>query len=86
MKKARLAALLKRGISLIGCHLSLDAHPELGNNAQLAKRLGLVADGALSEDGIGSVGHCRQRDGRRVRPAPRRAAGKKTAAHRPAAR
>ena len=60
MKKARLSALLRRDISLISYHLPLDAHPELGNNAQLAKRLDLVATGPLSEDGIGSVGRLRK--------------------------
>ena len=42
--RARLAALLAANINLIAYHLPLDAHPTLGNNAQLASRLGLVAD------------------------------------------
>lgn len=41
MKQRRLATLLRHDISLIAYHLPLDAHPELGNNAQLAQRLGL---------------------------------------------
>ncbi|MCG9729329.1 Nif3-like dinuclear metal center hexameric protein [Shewanella sp. Isolate13] len=42
MKQKRIKALLVNDISLFGYHLPLDAHPELGNNAQLAKVLGIV--------------------------------------------
>lgn len=38
----RAALLLKNGISLYASHLPLDAHPEVGNNAGLAKTLGLT--------------------------------------------
>ena len=41
MKKNRLKALLMNDISLLAYHLPLDAHHELGNNVQLAKKLGL---------------------------------------------
>ena len=41
-KKKRLSALLAHNINLIAYHLPLDAHPVLGNNAQLAAALGLV--------------------------------------------
>lgn len=34
--------LLDNGLALFACHLPLDAHLELGNNAQMAKRLGLL--------------------------------------------
>lgn len=37
----RLAALFKNGISLYASHLPLDAHPEVGNNMVIARRLGL---------------------------------------------
>jgi len=37
----RLALLLKNDINLAGYHLPLDAHPEIGNNAQLIKLLNL---------------------------------------------
>ncbi len=40
-KYRRIAALMKAGIGLYAYHLPLDVHPELGNNAQLAQRLGL---------------------------------------------
>ncbi|MGH7558152.1 MAG: Nif3-like dinuclear metal center hexameric protein [Gemmatimonadota bacterium] len=39
--RARVAALLDAGISLYAAHLPLDAHPEVGNNAVLARLLGL---------------------------------------------
>lgn len=47
LKQRRLKALLNADISLLAYHLPLDAHPELGNNAQLAKRLGFSATGAF---------------------------------------
>jgi putative NIF3 family GTP cyclohydrolase 1 type 2 len=41
LKKARIQLLLRNDISLCAYHLPLDAHPELGNNAQLAIVLGI---------------------------------------------
>ncbi|SDX64537.1 dinuclear metal center protein, YbgI/SA1388 family [Allochromatium warmingii] len=43
IKGRRARTLLRAGTSLIAYHLPLDAHPELGNNAQLARRLDFVA-------------------------------------------
>jgi dinuclear metal center YbgI/SA1388 family protein len=40
MKGRRIATLLRRGISLLAYHLPLDAHPEWGNNRQLAMQCG----------------------------------------------
>lgn len=40
MKGKRIRTLMQHGISLLAYHLPLDAHPQLGNNAQLAKALG----------------------------------------------
>lgn len=40
-KYRRIAGLIAAGINLYAYHLPLDVHPELGNNAQLAQRLGL---------------------------------------------
>lgn len=60
MKKRRLATLLNNDINLLAYHLPLDAHPELGNNAQLAKLLGIVTDDYMDErelQGVGLVGH-----------------------------
>ncbi|MFZ1641517.1 MAG: Nif3-like dinuclear metal center hexameric protein [Candidatus Contendobacter sp.] len=45
MKQRRLATLLRHDFSLIAYHLPLDAHPEFGNNAQLARVLGLTVTG-----------------------------------------
>jgi dinuclear metal center YbgI/SA1388 family protein len=59
MKKQRLATLLKHDMSLLGYHLPLDAHPQLGNNAQLAKLLGIRMDGVMDErelQGVGNIG------------------------------
>jgi dinuclear metal center YbgI/SA1388 family protein len=41
IKGQRIAKLYEAGISLCGYHLPLDLHPQLGNNAQLAKVLGV---------------------------------------------
>ena len=42
--KQRLALLLQHDINLFAYHLPLDAHPDLGNNAQLAHLLGFVVE------------------------------------------
>ncbi|WP_417347457.1 Nif3-like dinuclear metal center hexameric protein [Ferrimonas sp.] len=47
MKRNRIKALLDNDINLVGYHLPLDAHPTLGNNAQLAKALGLELAGPM---------------------------------------
>ncbi|MEY4474875.1 MAG: hypothetical protein RL248_642 [Pseudomonadota bacterium] len=47
MKRNRLKTLLTNDINLYGYHLPLDAHPELGNNAQLAKLLGIKVLGEI---------------------------------------
>lgn len=44
MKKKRLAFALKHDLNLIAYHLPLDAHPEVGNNTQLAHVLGFKQD------------------------------------------
>lgn len=41
MKKKRVQTLLAHDLNLFAFHLPLDAHPELGNNAQLGKLLSL---------------------------------------------
>lgn len=45
----RLKLLFQHDINLIGYHLPLDGHPEIGNNALLAQQLGLTADGRFGE-------------------------------------
>ena len=54
--KQRLALLLAHDINLFAYHLPLDAHPELGNNAQLGVRLGLQADARFGEQDLGFLG------------------------------
>jgi len=56
IKKQRIAHLLNREINLLAYHLPLDAHPELGNNAQLAKRLGISVQGHFGEQDIANYG------------------------------
>lgn len=45
----RLARLLKADIAVYGSHLPLDVHPEVGNNAVLARALGIEIAGRFSE-------------------------------------
>ena len=47
MKGRRIRKLMQHGISMIGYHLPLDAHPIIGNNAKLAELLNLTITGAL---------------------------------------
>jgi len=54
--KQRLALLLAHDINLFAYHLPLDAHPELGNNAQLAHVLGVCADARFGEQDLGFLG------------------------------
>ena len=54
--KQRLALLLRHDLNLFAYHLPLDAHPELGNNAQLGMRLGLQANARFGEQKLGFLG------------------------------
>ena len=56
IRKRRLASLLRHDISLLAYHLPLDAHPELGNNAQLAKVAGWRAEGCFGDQDLGWIG------------------------------
>ncbi len=47
MKYERIKLLLAHNINLFAYHLPLDIHPELGNNAQLAKLFGIEVTGPL---------------------------------------
>ncbi|HEX9856971.1 MAG TPA: Nif3-like dinuclear metal center hexameric protein [Paracoccaceae bacterium] len=60
IKKRRIAQLLRNDVSLLAYHLPLDAHPELGNNAQLGKLLGLEVQGRFGEQDIVCVGSLAQ--------------------------
>ncbi|MBC3946864.1 type 2 GTP cyclohydrolase I [Erwinia persicina] len=48
MKRQRLKTLLANDINLFGWHLPLDGHPEIGNNAQLAKLFGIEVKGEIA--------------------------------------
>ncbi|MGH8684668.1 MAG: Nif3-like dinuclear metal center hexameric protein [Nitrosospira sp.] len=56
MKRRRIALLMAHDISLLAYHLPLDAHPELGNNAQLARRLGFIETGRFGQQNIAMQG------------------------------
>lgn len=56
MKQRRLKTLLANDISLLAYHLPLDLHPEVGNNVQLARRLGITVEGPLDPDDARVVG------------------------------
>lgn len=56
MKRQRIALLLAHDISLLSYHLPLDAHPELGNNAQLSHKLDLRETDRFGDQGIGMLG------------------------------
>lgn len=56
VKRARLELLLRHNVSLLAYHLPLDAHPVLGNNAQLAVRLGFEVEGWFGEQDIACRG------------------------------
>lgn len=60
IKRKRLELLIKNDISLIAYHLPLDAHPELGNNAQLGKRLGFEIEGWFGEQKVAAYGNLPQ--------------------------
>ena len=59
--KQRLALLLAHDINLLAYHLPLDAHPELGNNAQLGLKLGLRAHTRFGEQEQIGRASCRER-------------------------
>lgn len=50
-KYHRVELAMRHGLNVIGYHLPLDAHPEWGNNAQLARVLGLIPDRADDDSG-----------------------------------
>lgn len=52
MKNQRIAMLIKNNINLFAYHLPLDFHAELGNNAQLARRLEFIETGRFGEQDI----------------------------------
>ena len=55
--KERMRLLLAHDINLFAYHLPLDAHPTLGNNAQLGAKLGVQWDATFGEQSLGMVGN-----------------------------
>jgi dinuclear metal center YbgI/SA1388 family protein len=62
MRKRRLGTLLANEINLLAYHLPLDAHPELGNNAQLSAKLGWLPEGRFGEQNIAWFGRLPERE------------------------
>ncbi len=56
-KKERIAALLNHNINLVGYHLPLDAHAILGNNAQLAYKMGWQIESVFGEQNLLNIGY-----------------------------
>jgi dinuclear metal center YbgI/SA1388 family protein len=54
--KQRLSRLLAHDVNLLAYHLPLDAHPDWGNNAQLARVLGLRASARFGDQDLGFLG------------------------------
>ncbi|MER2553729.1 MAG: Nif3-like dinuclear metal center hexameric protein [Thauera sp.] len=55
-RRNRLRTLLANDISLFAYHLPLDVHPELGNNAQLARLMGWQGEGCFADQALGWIG------------------------------
>jgi dinuclear metal center YbgI/SA1388 family protein len=51
--RRRLQALFDADLTLAAYHLALDAHPEIGNNALLARELGVDVESPFAEIGAG---------------------------------
>ena len=58
--RKRIGLLMQHNINLFAYHLPMDAHPELGNNAQLGARLGFGAIGRFGEQQLGWLGEAPQ--------------------------
>ena len=56
MRRRRIGLLLEHNLNLFAYHLPLDAHPEVGNNAMLARQLGLAIESRFGEQDIGALG------------------------------
>lgn len=72
LRGARVRRLMASGMSLLAYHLPLDAHPKLGNNAQLARVLGFEVAGVGGDRDL--VWH-----GRPARPTGAAALGRRLA-------
>lgn len=56
MRRRRLGLLFEHNLNLFAYHLPLDAHPEIGNNATLARQLGLEVTKRFGEQDIAALG------------------------------
>ena len=48
----RIGRLIENNINLFAFHLPLDGHPEIGNNVELGRRLGLQIEGRSGEQDL----------------------------------
>jgi dinuclear metal center YbgI/SA1388 family protein len=51
--RGRLEALFRADLTLAAYHIALDAHPDVGNNVQLARRLGVEPERRFAGIGVG---------------------------------
>lgn len=56
IRRRRIGSLLEHDISLLVYHLPLDAHPLLGNNAQLARLMAWEGEGHFGDQDLGWIG------------------------------
>ncbi len=56
IRRKRMATLIGNDLNLFAYHLPLDAHPDLGNNAELARRAGWRIEGRFADQEIGFIG------------------------------
>jgi dinuclear metal center YbgI/SA1388 family protein len=56
IKQKRIRFLLDHEINLVAYHLPLDAHPELGNNAQFGQLMGVDIEGRAGEQSLLAYG------------------------------
>lgn len=54
-KGRRIGRLIRNNINLLAYHLPLDAHPVVGNNAQLARIMGWTVDGSFGSVGVHDI-------------------------------
>jgi dinuclear metal center YbgI/SA1388 family protein len=62
VKQKRIRFLLAHEMNLAAYHLPLDAHPELGNNAQLGRLLGIDVEGRAGEQSLLVYGQLQQEE------------------------
>jgi len=55
-RRRRIALILEHDLNLFAYHLPLDAHPVIGNNIELARRLGFEPEGWFGEQNTAAFG------------------------------